>query len=210
MAKVVPAILSSNLQDYQQKIRLVRQLTDRYQLDVIDPEYVDNATLGLRDIEPRRDMNCDIHLMSHRPMDFLQAIIAFRPHLAILQYEDAADIEEALRLLREKGISVGIALNPSTQVEDVAPELVHSLDHVLVMAYPAGFSGQALQPRVLKKAQQLRELESKLEIGLDGGVGLETLPKIAKAGFDVVNTNSYLFDCEDVLSRYSELMEVLG
>ncbi len=209
MAKIVPAILASNPEEYQQKIRLVRQLTDRYQLDVIDSEYADNPTLDLRQIEPRRDMLCDVHLMSRRPLHYLNDILALKPHMVIFQYEGAEDLVSALEKVKARGVLVGLALNPATEVDEVG-SLLPQIDHVLIMAYTAGFAGQTLQPKVLKKADTTRQLAPTLEVGLDGGVSEDTLAKIAKAKFDVVNTNSYLFGSDDVLSRYSELMEALA
>jgi len=210
MTKIVPALLVKTAQEYHDKIRLVRQLTDRYQLDVIDPEYADNPTVDLGDIEPRLDLQCDVHIMSFRPQRYIESALRLRPHMVILQFEQAENIEACIASIKRRGtVKVGLAINPQTEVESVA-HLFAELDHILIMAYSAGFAGQKLQPKTLKKVAHVRELAPNVEVGLDGGVSDETLARIARCHFDVVNVNSFLFQSDDVLGRYSKLLEELS
>lgn len=209
MTKVVPAIQPKTIEEYQQKLRVVRQLTNRFQLDVVGTDFNDDPTIELSAIAPSTGMECDVHIMARDPKPYIVAAKALYPHLIILQYEGVENIKEILARLHEGGQAVGVAINPETSVEDIA-ELIPVLDHVLIMAYPAGPSGQALQPAVLKKVAQVRELKPGVEVGLDGGVAEDTLGVIAKAGLDVVNVTTYLFSAEDPLSRYTGLMEGLA
>lgn len=209
MAKVVPALLVKTVDEYRQRLKVVKQLTDRFQIDVIDPEFADNETVDLALFEPRQDIRCDIHIMSPNPSPYIASASALHPGLIIVQYEGVPEVEKLIEDLSVRGIAAGIAINPSTAVTDIV-HLLPALQHVLIMAYPAGFAGQDLQPSVLKKVAEVRELAPHVEVGLDGGVSAESLDRIAKAGFDVVNVNSYLFGAEDVLSRYTELMEALA
>ena len=208
MTKIVPAILESQLSPYRQKLATIRQLTDRFQLDVIDGEFADNRTLQPQDIDPPSGLKLDIHLMVKRPLEYVSQAIKLRPYLVIVQYEAESGVAEAIEKIARGGIRAGIALNPDTPVDVITPFLPN-LSHVLIMAYPAGFAGQKLQPAVFDKVAQVRELNADLEVGLDGGVEASTLKKIAAARFDVVCTNSYLFGAESVLTRYHELIGAL-
>ncbi len=209
MAKIVPAIQPVSVEDFQQKLRTVRQLTDRFQLDIVSPDFNDTPTIELSEITLSPGFECDVHIMAHNPLPQIEAAKRLYPHLVILQYEGVEDLAGIIGRLRETGQAVGVALNPETDVADIA-SIIPLLDHVLIMAYPSGPSGQALQPKVLKKVTQVRALKPTVEVGLDGGVAEATLPLIAKAGFDVVNTTSFLFAAADPLSRYTQLMEALG
>lgn len=209
MAKVIPAILESDLSTYRKKLNLIRQLTDRFQLDVIDGEFVDNKTLQPQQIEPPAGLKIDIHLMVKRPMEYIMPCVKLRPYTIIIQYEGAQQVAEALEKIKKNGLRAGLAINPDTTVAEIAP-LLENVSHVLVMAYPAGFAAQKLQPEVFAKVAELRELKPELEIGLDGGVADPTLKKIHDAGFDVVNTNSYLFSAESPLTRFHELIGALA
>jgi ribulose-phosphate 3-epimerase len=77
------------------------------------------------------------------------------------------------------------------------------------MGYSAGFAGSKFERSVLEKPAQVRAIVPGMEIGLDGGVNDKTISVIAKAEFDVINVNSFLFDNPnmDTLSAYSVLME---
>lgn len=209
MAKVVPAILESSASEYRKKLNLIRQLTDRFQLDIVDGEFVDNKTILPQDIEPPSGLKLDLHLMVAHPNEHIGYAIKLRPYTIIVQYEAVDGVAEAIERISKGGIRAGIAINPDTPVSALEP-LLPQLSHVLVMAYPAGFAGQKLQPGALKKVAELRALNADLEIGLDGGVSDDTLKKIAVAKFDIVCTNSYLFGAESVLTRYHELIAALS
>ena len=209
MTKVVPAIQPKTIEEYQQKLRVVRQLTSRFQLDVVGTDFNDEPTIELSGIAPSTGMECDVHIMARDPRPYIVAAKALYPHLLILQYEDIEGIDELLQDIHGGGQAVGVAINPETSVADIA-HLVPILTHVLIMAYPAGPSGQPLQPAVLSKVAQIRELKPAVEVGLDGGVAENTLGVIAKADLDIVNVTTYLFSAEDPLSRYTQLMEGLS
>jgi len=208
MTKIIPAILESNLSAYRSKLNLVRQLTDRFQLDVIDGEFADNRTLQPQDIEPPSGLKLDVHLMVARPLEYVANTIKLRPYIIIVQAEAEAGIGAAIDKIRKGGIRAGIAINPDTPVSAIEPYL-DQLAMVLIMGYPAGFAGQKLQPSVFTKVTEIRELNPDVEIGLDGGISEGTLKKIAAAKFDIVCTNSYLFEAESVLTRYHELIGAL-
>lgn len=209
MAKVVPAILATEILDYRHKANMIRQLTDRFQLDIIDGEFVENRTIQPTDIAPPSGLKLDVHLMVKRPLEYISQVVKLRPYTIIVQYEADAGVAEAIDKIVANGLRAGVALNPDTPASVVEP-LLPKLSHVLIMSYPAGFAGQKLQPRVFSKVAELREMKSELEIGLDGGVEESTLSKIAKARFDVVNVNSYLFGAQSPLTRYHELIGALA
>lgn len=209
MAKIVPAIQPTSLEDFQQKLRTVRQLTNRFQLDIVAADFNDTPTVELGVITLSPGMECDIHIMARNPLPQIEAAKRLYPHLVIVQYEGVEGLERIIESLRESGQAVGVAINPETEVADIT-NIIPMLDHVLIMAYPSGPSGQALQPKVLKKVAQIRELKPSVEVGLDGGVAEDTLSLIAKAEFDVVNTTSFLFSADDPMTRYTQLMEELA
>lgn len=209
MTKVVPAILETTAAACRSRLQTVRQLTDRVQIDIIDGELIDNRTVQPQQIEPQNGLKIDIHLMVKRPMEYVSASLKLRPYTIIVQYEGAERVSESLDKIKTSGIRSGLAINPETDLDEVG-ELIAKANHVLLMAYPAGFAGQKLQPQVLKRVQELKERGFEGEIGLDGGVTQSALPAIAKAGFDIVNTNSYLFSADRILTRYHEIMEALG
>lgn len=208
MARVLPAILAATKVEYDEKLAVVRQLTDRFQLDVIDGQFVDNKTVNLVEIEKIGGIKIDLHLMVNDPVAFAKAASRLMPHLVIVQYECGQDVVVVLKSVKVAGQKVGLAINPQTTVEEIK-ELLPEIDHLLIMMYPAGFAGQTFEADNLVKIAQARAIRPDLEIGIDGGVNSASLAKIAQAKPDIVNVNSYLFEADDPASRYSELMEAL-
>ena len=207
MTKVVPAIHVASPEEYRDQLRVVRQLTSRFQLDVIDPDFADSPTVSMTEIEVPIGMQCDVHIMSPNPGRYMEDALALKPEMIIVQYETVENVEEILEAIRSHEVRVGLAINPETSIEHIA-SLVGLIDHCLIMGYPAGRAGQTFQPKGLHKVAQVRQLKPTIEVGLDGGVAEESLERIAKANFDVVNVTTYLFSSQDILGRYTELMEV--
>ncbi len=208
MTKIVPAILAKSKEEYQARLTTVRQLTDRFQVDIIDGEFVDNRTIGLDEVGRMTELKMDIHLMVAEPKSFVEKAITLNPNLIIIQYECGQDITPHIERIKKSGLQAGVALNPDTKLSKLKP-LKDLLDHLLLMAYPAGFAGQKFQPEVLDKLVEARKLYPSVEIGLDGGVTDKNAKKILQSGFDTVNINSALFEAEDTLNRYSEFLGYL-
>jgi ribulose-phosphate 3-epimerase len=206
MTKIVPAILEASKEQYLARLATVRQLTDRFQLDIIDGEFVENRTVQLADVVRQTDLKMDIHLMVAHPKVFVEEAMRLNPNTIIIQYECGEDLVPCIEKISKAGLRGGVSINPETKLTKLKP-FVGMLDYVQLMAYPAGFSGQKFQPQVLDSLPELRRLFPTAEIGLDGGMSEKTAKKILLAGFDIANVNTYLFGADDPLNRYSQLLE---
>ena len=205
MTKIVPAILVDNKDDYLKRISVVRQLTNRFQLDVIDGQYVDNRTIQLQEISRPTDLNMDVHLMVKDPKPYVEQAIVLHANNIIIQIECCEDISSYLERIKKSGLNAGAAINPETKLNVLKP-LKDMLDHVLIMGYPAGFAGQKLNPIVYERLAEVRDMFPAAEVGLDGGVSPSNAKKVLQAGFDVVNINTLIFGNDDPLTAYSELL----
>lgn len=205
MTKIVPAVLVDNKQDYLKRISVIRQLTNRFQLDVIDGQYVDNRTIQLEDISRPADLNMDVHLMVNDPKPYVEQAIVLHANNIIIQLECCEDISSYLERIKKSGLNAGVAINPDTKLNALKP-YKDMLDHVLIMGYPAGFAGQKLNPMVFERLPEVRNMFPAAEVGLDGGLSPNNAKKVLQAGFDVVNINTLIFGSDDPLSAYSELL----
>lgn len=208
MTKIVPAILAKTKAEYLARLGMVKQLTNRFQIDIIDGQFVDNRTIGIDEVVRMTELKMDIHLMVADPKPFVEKAITLNPNLIIIQFECGVDITPQLERIKKSGLQAGVALNPDTKFNKVKP-IKDLIDHVLLMAYPAGFSGQKLQLEVLDRLGEARSLFPTSEIGLDGGVTAKNAKKVLQTGFDTVNINSALFEVDDPLNRYSEFLGYL-
>ena len=209
--KLVPAILAKSPEQYRSTLSDARKLTDRFHIDIIDGKFVDNMTVQPKDIQKQVDNKMDMHLMVEDPVWYAQHCVKLNPHIVIIQLESAGDKKSALEFVVKNGFRAGISFNPSSSLDDIKPYL-DIVSHVQVMGYEAGFAGQKLNRQVLKLPEEIRKLKHNVEIGIDGGVNLNTIGAIARAQFDVINVNSFIFNHEELspISAYSALLEKIS
>lgn len=202
---MIPDLLVKSKEEYLHHLGLVKQLTDRFHMDIIDGKFVDNYTIGLGEVIRQTELKMDLHLMVIDLKHYVEKSITLNPNLIIIQFECGQDITPHLERIKKSGLQSGVAINPDTKLNKIKP-MKELFDHLLIMSYPAGFSGQKFQPEVLDKLVEARKQFPSAEIGLDGGVTEKNAKKILQAGFDTVNINSAIFEAEDPLNRYSEFL----
>lgn len=206
MTKIVPAVLVKTKEEYSQRLSVIRQLTNRFQLDIIDGEYVDNKTIQLDEIARLTETKMDVHLMVTHPKAFIEKAIALNANNIIIQYECGEDLQSHLERIKKAGLNAGVAVNPETKLSKLK-SFKEMINHLLIMGYPAGFAGQKLDPIVFERLVEAREMFPFAEIGLDGGVSEKNAKKVLQAGFDVVNINTAIFETDDPLSSYMKFLE---
>jgi ribulose-phosphate 3-epimerase len=172
---------------------------DLLHLDVMDGHFVPNLTMGpdmckaLRRAFPRAFL--DVHLMVTDPFPHARAFAAAGASHVTFHVEVVPEdqLDAAAAQVRELGVSVGLAINPPTEV-DVALEHLESFDLLLVMSVNPGFSGQAFLPEVLEKTRALsEEILPTQRIQMDGGIRPDNVQACLDAGCDVVVAASAIF-----------------
>jgi ribulose-phosphate 3-epimerase len=128
--------------------------------------------------------------------DFAKAgatYISFHP-------EASEHVDRTIELIREHGCKPGLVLNPATPLNYLEHTL-KKLDLVLLMSVNPGFGGQKFIPGVLDKVRAVRALidaqglATRLEI--DGGVKVDNIGEIARAGADMFVAGSAIFGAKD-------------
>ena len=93
--------------------------------------------------------------------------------------------------IKEKGIGVGMAIKPSTDVSEIV-EYLNYLDLVLIMSVEPGKGGQLFIDDSVKKIEQLYNLREKegykYLIEVDGGINSDTIKKCNKTDICVVGS----------------------
>ena len=101
-----------------------------------------------------------------------------------------------VQLIKAAGCRAGVALNPGTPVEAVAP-LLGDIDLVLVMSVNPGFGGQSFIESQLARIRLLRTWIDKqgrdIDLEVDGGINSETAPRAIAAGADVLVAGTAVF-----------------
>jgi ribulose-phosphate 3-epimerase len=185
-------------------------------LDVMDGQFVPNLTYGMPIVAAVRRLTrltLDVHLMIAQPASYLRAFQEAGADILTVHVEACADPATVLQEIRGLGMGAGLAFNPATPLERVEPYL-GDCDLVLAMSVPAGFGGQAFEPRTPQRLEALRQLVSPgtlLEV--DGGLSAATIPGCAAAGAQLFVVGSAIFRQTDygrAVRELSQAAEGLG
>jgi len=177
---------------------------DIVHFDVMDNHYVPNLTIGPLVCEALRKHGVtapiDVHLMV-KPVDRIVPDFAKAGATYISFHPEATEhVDRTIALIRENGCKPGLVLNPATPL-DVLDYTLDKLDLVLLMSVNPGFGGQQFIPAVLDKVRAVRKLidarGKPIRLEIDGGVKVDNIGEIARAGADTFVAGSAIFGAKD-------------
>ena len=215
MVQIVPSILSADFAHLAEEIaRVERGGATMLHVDVMDGHFVPNLTLGPPVFESIRKVTrsrLDVHLMIEDPDRYAPIFIQAGADQISVHQEACPHLDRTLRMIREEGALAGVVINPATPVAMLA-EVLDVADYVLVMSVNPGFGGQHFIPRALDKVRELdrerRDRRLQLPIEIDGGITLENLPEVIRAGCDWVVTGSSIFHSPDPEATVAAMRQV--
>jgi len=215
--RIAPSILSADFARLGDEVKAVaRAGADLIHFDVMDNHYVPNLTVGplvCAALRPHVELPLDVHLMV-KPVDalipeFARAganIISFHP-------EASEHVDRTIALIKEQGCKAGLVLNPGTPLVYLDHTL-EKLDLVLLMSVNPGFGGQKFIPSVLPKIAEVRRRITAsgkpIWLEVDGGIKLDNIAEVARAGADTFVAGSAIFGSKDYAATIREMRQRLG
>ncbi|HNQ73836.1 MAG TPA: ribulose-phosphate 3-epimerase [Verrucomicrobiota bacterium] len=197
---IAPSLLAADFGHFAKETARVQKTDAEWlHLDIMDGHFVPNLSFGPQVVKAVRSLSrqfFDVHLMCSQPEILLEPFVRAGADQLIVHVELGEAVLPLLWKIRSLGRRVGLAINPPTEIRRVAPYL-DKIDHLLVMTVNPGFGGQDFIHEALPKVQQARDWRGEkglaFSIGVDGGVGFDTVGECAQAGADVFVSGSALF-----------------
>jgi ribulose-phosphate 3-epimerase len=213
--ELAPSILSANFAELAAHAKQALEGGGSLlHVDIMDGHFVPNITIGppvvasLRKTLPEIIFDC--HLMIENPDDYIPAFAEAGASWISVHQEACVHLDRTLHHITDHGCKAGVVLNPATPVEMLTDvlDLVH---HVLVMSVNPGFGGQKFIRNSLNKIRSLARLREEraldFRIEVDGGVGLDTVEDIVRAGAELLVAGNAVFGRGDAKRNARQLLE---
>ena len=207
--KLLPSLLYPDFEQFSARFHECIALDGEVHIDFADGDFVANRLPSIdKVVTLPGEIKLEAHFMVQRPAGWVESALKDnRFQTLIIHAEADVDIPVIVGQVKQAGRRIGLALKPTTTIEQVAPYLP-MVDQVLVLLVDPGYNGSPFLPEMVDKIQQLRVQYPQLVIEADGGMDPETLPLVQKAGANQAAIGSYLHD-KNLSRGLADLQELL-
>ena len=212
--QLAPSILSA---DFAHLADAVERATEGgasvIHVDVMDGHFVPNLTIGppvVKSLRRATRLPLDCHLMIDNPDQYIVDFAEAGADWISVHQEVCPHLNRTLTHIKDHGCRAGVVINPATPVETLS-EVLDMVDYVLVMSVNPGFGGQKFIPGTLHKMRKLAEIRAArgyaFRIEVDGGVGMDTVGDVVRAGAEILVAGNAVFGKGDVAANATALLE---
>jgi ribulose-phosphate 3-epimerase len=182
-------------------------------VDIMDGHFVPNLTIGppvVKSLRKVTDLPLDCHLMIENPDDFIPVFADAGADWMSVHQEAVRHLNRTLHLIKSHHCQAGVVINPATPVETLT-EVLDIVDYVLVMSVNPGFGAQAFIPSTVHKMRRLAEIRKQRDltyrIEVDGGVALDTVADVVRAGAEILVAGNAVFGSGDPKKNAESLLK---
>jgi ribulose-phosphate 3-epimerase len=214
LIELAPSILSADFARLGEQVRAAGEGgASVIHVDIMDGHFVPNLTIGPPVVKALRKVTklpLDCHLMIENADQFIPAFAEVGADWISVHQEACRHLNRTLHLIKSHNCLAGAVINPATPVGMLA-EVLDLVDYVLVMSVNPGFGGQKFIPGTLHKMRQLAEIRSQrglaFRIEVDGGVALDTVNDVVRAGAEILVAGNAVFGSGDPRKNAETLLK---
>jgi ribulose-phosphate 3-epimerase len=214
LIELAPSILSADFARLAEQVHAAEQGGAKLlHVDVMDGHFVPNLTVGppvVASLRKATSLPLDVHLMIEDPDRYIPAFAEAGADWISVHQEACRHLHRTLQLIRSHGARVGVVVNPATPIETLS-EVLELVDYVLLMSVNPGFGGQKFIPAVLRKMPWLAEMRStrrlNFRVEIDGGVAVDTVGDIVRAGVEILVAGNAVFGKGDPAENARRLLK---
>lgn len=210
-----PSILSADFTRLGEQIKIIDEAGSKYiHIDVMDGIFVPSISYGMPVIASIRKATkkiFDVHLMITEPERYIDEFAKCGSDIITFHVEATKDPAAVISMIHEKGLKAGISVKPNTPISAIKPFL-KEVDMILIMSVEPGFGGQKyIEGSTAKIAQMRKTLDDmglQTDIQVDGGINLQNVDEVLKAGANIIVAGSSVFK-GDIEGNTKAFMEKL-
>lgn len=216
--RLAPSILNADFSCLSEVLHILERCkVDLIHLDIMDGNFVPNITFGPKIVDTIRkntSLPLSVHLMIEKPERYIKVFseVLHVQDSLIVHVETCLHLDKTLQMIIDSGLTVGVALNPSTPL-DMIKYVLDKLDVILIMTVNPGFGGQQFIPTMLQKIAQAREIvdqnKKNINIQVDGGINVKNIQTINKTGANILVVGSEIFEAENPENMIKKLQRKL-
>lgn len=206
---VAPSILSADFANLESDVKMLEKNgADWVHIDVMDGHFVPNLTIGapvVKAINRISTIPLDVHLMIENPGKYIKDFAFAGADIITFHYEAVQNnTDEIIDLIKSYNIKVGISIKPKTDVFEIE-KYIHKVDLVLVMTVEPGFGGQKFIQNCAEKIKEIKKINERVIVEVDGGINSETADYCKNLGVDVLVAGNYIFSSKNVKEAIASL-----
>jgi ribulose-phosphate 3-epimerase len=200
LIELAPSILSADFARLGEQVRAVADGGGSViHVDIMDGHFVPNLTIGppvVKSLRKVTNLPLDCHLMIENADEFIPIFADAGVNWISVHQEACRHLDRTLHLIKSHDCMAGVVINPATPVETLS-EVLDIVDYVLVMSVNPGFGAQKFIPSTLHKMRRLADIRSErrlnYRIEVDGGVALDTIADVVRAGAEILVAGNAVF-----------------
>jgi ribulose-phosphate 3-epimerase len=200
LVELAPSILSADFAHLAEQVQAAADGGGTVvHVDIMDGHFVPNLTVGppiVKSLRKFTKLPMDCHLMIENPDQYIPLFAESGADWISVHQEACVHLDRTLHLIKSHDCLAGVVINPATPVATLS-EVLDIVDYVLVMSVNPGFGAQAFIPGAVHKIKQLdsiraeRRLNYRIEV--DGGIAVDTIPDVVRAGAEILVAGNAVF-----------------